>query len=263
MEEGAAGTVGTWLWLKNLIDSKSSSSTVKAYLNTVILVKESGESAEGNIYTEYLVFEDAKSTETYKYTYEKIGEIGGDVSRLITRVENLEKARVSGITSVGPRSAAITITHTQTPTTETGTEWSITANAASTSAYGVVKLSTSGAAGTSTELVVTEAQLKAVKDEIDDVVDGTTAVVGQVLTDTVDVESGASGTFSVDPRSGVSKVKILTVEDNAGEQWSYKLLTTDSTGETFQVWEDGDYAKIESGKVPTSFTVSYAVVALG
>lgn len=261
----------SWTLLKGLIDKQKTATLtpeekekVKSYLKTVILVAHGGGEG-GNIYTEYLVFEDT----TDHYAYEKIGEIGGDVTELISRIETLERAKVSDIQSTGSFSTAITVSHTQSPTTESGTIWTIAANAATENGYGVVQLSALGAEGTSAELVVTEAQLKAVNDglnnRIDELVDGTTVVLGQVLTENVDVsESDKSGTFSVEPRSGIEKVKILAVQDNTGEQWSYKLSTTDLTGATFQVWNGvTEYnAMVQADTAPDSFTVSYAVVEL-
>lgn len=79
LPKGDADTKDTWLWLKNLIDTKPEDyeAEVEKYLKTIILVNEGG-GKSGNIYTEYLVFD--KGTEgSHDYAYEKIGEIGGDV----------------------------------------------------------------------------------------------------------------------------------------------------------------------------------------
>lgn len=99
LPKGDAETEDTWLWLKNLIDTKSEGyeAKVEQYIKTIILVNEGG-GKSGNVYTEYLVFD--KGTETaHDYAYEKIGEIGGDVEELVKRIEELETESVRTITT--------------------------------------------------------------------------------------------------------------------------------------------------------------------
>lgn len=249
-------------------------------VNTVYLVPESSaKEGSDNIYTEYLVYKTTDTEPVIKY--EKIGEIGGDVSELVSRITALETNGVQSVSAAtdetGVTANAIEVaTVTSTDDTKPVKKVTIKVKKATTTTYGVVKISAAlPDTNPSTEVVVTEKVLADVKTalekEIDDLAKGTTVAVGQVLTTSVTVGTaegagGTSGTFTITPKEGVSKVKILAVEDNTGEQWSYKLSTaTADNGKVFQVWNEGEYDTMASSTpstAPTSLTVSYAVVEL-
>lgn len=246
-------------------------------VNTVFLVPE-GTAEEGshNIYTEYLVYKITGSTPTIKY--EKIGEIGGDVSELVSRIKALEDNSIGDV-KVTDSTNAITVevadaAKEQNPK-KTAT---ITVRAASTTQYGVAKLSAKNDAetagtGTSVEFVVAEQQLTLVKvgldGKIDDLTNATTVAVGQVRVADVSITESehVSGVFTISPVSGAATVKILTVEDNTGEEWSHKSVADDDTGVKFQVWNDEsatktDWDDMDASSRPSGFKVTYVVLTL-
>lgn len=266
----------SWTLLKGLIDKQKTTTLtdeekakIKSYLKTVILVAEGG-GKSGNIYTEYLIFEDT----TDHYAYEKIGEIGGDVEELIERIEELEKESVGTITTPSgtgaktPGAIEIDVDYISGETPKKAV--SISAAKAASNQYGVVKLSATGLGDT--EYVVTEAQLTAVKGELDgkitNLTNGTTVAVGQVRVATVTITEteNVSGVFTITPVTGAATVKILTVEDAAGEEWSHKTVANDTAGVRFQVWNDGtdttDWDDMEPANRPSGFTVTYVVLSL-
>lgn len=122
-------------------------------VNTVFLVPE-GTAEEGshNIYTEYLVYKTTGSTPTIKY--EKIGEIGGDVSELVSRIEALEDNSIGDV-KVTDSTGAITVEVADATEQNPKKTATITVRAASTTQYGVAKLSannTAETAGTGTSV---------------------------------------------------------------------------------------------------------------
>lgn len=134
-----------------------------------------------------------------------------------------------------------------------------------------------GAAGSDTELVVTEAQLKAVKDgletKVTNLTNGMTVAVGQVRVAGVTIENPTiaehvSGIFSIadELAEGAGNVKILTVEDNSGEEWSHKSVAGDTAGVQFQVWNNESATKTDwddmGDNKPSGFTVTYVVLSL-
>lgn len=276
LEKGTVSKSDTWLWLKGLIDNTSKTpeeeAKIEQYIKTIILVDEGG-GESGNIYTEYLVFD--KGTETaHDYAYEKIGEIGGDVSKLVSRIESLENNSIGDV-KVTDSTNAITVNVASTGQNPKKTA-TITVLPASTSQYGVAKLSDK-ATGNATEagkaLAATEYSLLTVRTElktdISNLVNATTVAVGQVRTANVSITESehVSGVFTISPVSGAATVKILTVEDNTGEEWSHKSVADDDTGVKFQVWNDEsatktDWDDMDASSRPSGFKVTYVVLTL-
>lgn len=273
---------GTWRWLKGLIDKSSKTEAEEAkieqYVKTVILVDErSGKS--GNIYTEYLVFDKGTGT-AHNYAYEKIGEIGGDVEEMIKRIEKLETDSIGTITTPSGTGAetpgAIVIDVDAISGEIPKKAVTISAAKAASDQYGVVKLSTGlPDSDPSTEIVVTEKVLAdvkaAVEKEIEDLTDGDTVAVGQVRVAEVTIANPTtaehvSGVFSIIPKTGAGNVKILTVEDNSGEEWSHKSVAGDTVGVQFQVWNNESATKTDwddmGDNKPSGFKVTYVVLTL-
>lgn len=125
----------------------------------------------------------------------------------------------------------------------------------------------------SAELVATELELltvkAAVEKEIEDLTKGTTVAVGQVRVASVTITEAehVSGVFTITPVTGAATVKILTVEDAAGEEWSHKTVANDAAGVKFQVWNDEsttktDWDDMDPANRPSGFTVTYVVLTL-
>lgn len=280
MQKGTDSEPDTWLWLKALIDKDDKSAeditNIKKYLKTVILVDEKTGGEHGNVYTEYLVFNKG-TEETPVYAYEKIGEIGGDVSELVSRIKALEDNSIGDV-KVTDSTGAITVEVADATEQNPKKTATITVRAASTTQYGVAKLSANNTAetagtGTSVELVVAEQQLTLVKvgldGKIDDLTNATTVAVGQVRVADVSITESehVSGVFTISPVSGAATVKILTVEDNTGEEWSHKSVAGDANGVKFQVWNDEsatktDWDDMDASSRPSGFKVTYVVLTL-
>lgn len=278
LEKGTVSEPDTWLWLKGLIDNTSKTpeeeAKIEQYIKTIILVDEGG-GESGNIYTEYLVFD--KGTETaHDYAYEKIGEIGGDVSKLVSRIEALENNSIGDV-KVTDSTNAITVNVASATGQNPKKTATITVLPASKDNHGVVKLSIA-ATGDATDdgkvLAATEYSLLTVRTElkgdIDNLVNGDTVAVGQVRTANVSITESehVSGVFTISPVSGAATVKILTVEDNTGEEWSHKSVADDdNTGVKFQVWNDEsatktDWDDMDASSRPSGFKVTYVVLTL-
>lgn len=279
LEKGTVSKSDTWLWLKGLIDKTSKTpeeeAKIEQYIKTIILVDEGG-GESGNIYTEYLVFD--KGTETaHDYAYEKIGEIGGDVSKLVSRIKALEDNSIGDV-KVTDSTNAITVEVASDMGQNPKKTATITVRAASTTQYGVAKLSANNTAetagtGESAELVVAEEQLRLVKVGLDGKIDGLTkgdtVAVGQVRVADVSITESehVSGVFTISPVSGAATVKILTVEDNTGEEWSHKSVAGDANGVKFQVWNNEsatktDWDDMDASSRPSGFKVTYVVLTL-
>lgn len=249
-------------------------------VNTVFLVPE-GTAEEGshNIYTEYLVYKITGSTPTIKY--EKIGEIGGDVSELVSRIKALEDNSIGDVKVTDDDETGAIIVNVADAAKEQNPKKTatITVLPASTEHHGVAKLSANNTAetagtGTSVELVVAEQQLTLVKVGLDGKIDGltkgTTVAVGQVRVADVSITESehVSGVFTISPVSGAATVKILTVEDNTGEEWSHKSVADEgNTGVKFQVWNDEsatktDWDDMDASSRPSGFKVTYVVLTL-
>lgn len=121
--------------------------------------------------------------------------------------------------------------------------------------------------------MVAEEQLRLVKvgldGKIDDLTNATTVAVGQVRVADVSITESehVSGVFTISPVSGAATVKILTVEDAAGEEWSHKTVANDNTGVKFQVWNDEsatktDWDDMDASSRPSGFKVTYVVLTL-
>lgn len=96
-----------------------------------------------------------------------------------------------------------------------------------------------------------------IADAVADIVSGETKHDGQVLTETVSVGDGFAGLITLTGVDGF-ELHIISVVDNSGEMWSGIV---NDAAKTVRVWAAADDASITGAARPSSFTVTYALVA--